>query len=369
MATNKVNNFKEIADRVIQIKQLIENNYFLISNKIQKIMSSSNDKKLIDHCLHKQKVLDDGISQISALLEKIAARYYINIESQQNEFLKTKEKQLLEKISYLEKEAQKRENQQHNLIDNADVENNFDNDNLNEIKDLRSELNLINKAIENNEYELSGFDSIGFEDFATSVRKIASENEALKDQLVEKDLKDEFFKQQNIDVMNSLISSLNSAQSQSAKLAVFRDFMHKYSNDDATLNAEACYYIPTDSSLDSMVTEFADASRDIYDNGNGTVGTITGWVETEYGYHIIMYTGTPTNVDANGAIDVVLSALNNYYLNPVYSNGINGKTMLDKVIEQVTLTSYSTLESNILDAIKANKDIVTSESVYSDLYS
>ena len=172
------------------------------------------------------------------------------------------------------------------------------------------------------------------------------------------------------DVMNSLISSLNSAQSQSAKLAVFRDFMHKYSNDDATLNAEACYYIPTDSSLDSMVTEFADASRDIYDNGNGTVGTITGWVETEYGYHIIMYTGTPTNVDANGAIDVVLSALNNYYLNPVYSsNRYKSKTMLDKVIEQVTLASYSTLESNILDAIKANKDIVTSESVYSDLYS
>ena len=165
-------------------------------------------------------------------------------------------------------------------------------------------------------------------------------------------------------VYNSLVSSLNSANSQTAKMAVFRDFMHKYSNDDATLNAEACYYIPLDESKDSMVEEFANASRDIYNNGNGTVGTITGWVETEYGYHIIMYTGTPTNVDASGAINVVLSGLNAYNINPLYN-----KTMLDKVIEQVTLSSYSNYETNILDAIKANKNIVTSENVYSDLYS
>ena len=165
-------------------------------------------------------------------------------------------------------------------------------------------------------------------------------------------------------VYNGLVSSLNSANSQTAKMAEFRDFMHKYSNDDATLNAEACYYIPLDESKDSMVEEFANASRDIYNNGNGTVGTITGWVETEYGYHIIMYTGTPTNIDASGAINVVLSGLNAYNINPLYN-----KTMLDKVIEQVTLSSYSNYETNILDAIKANKNIVTSENVYSDLYS
>lgn len=204
MTKNKVINFKEISDRVIQIKHLIENNYFLISNKIEKIMSSSNDKNIINHCLHKQKILDEGITQISTLLEKIAARYYINLENEQNQILKSKEKHLLEKISFLEKEIKNKELQNHDLINNANVEESFGKEGLNEIKDLRNELDLINKAIDNNQYELDNFNSIGFEDFASSARKISKENESLKEQLIEKDLKDEFFKQQNIDVMNSL---------------------------------------------------------------------------------------------------------------------------------------------------------------------
>ena len=315
MATNKVNNFKEIADRVIQIKQLIENNYFLISNKIQKIMSSSNDKKLIDHCLHKQKVLDDGISQISALLEKIAARYYIDIESQQNEFLKTKEKQLLEKISYLEKEVQKRENQQHNLIDNADVENNFGNGNLNEIKDLRSELNLINKAIENNEYELSGFDSIGFEDFATSVRKIASENEALKDQLVEKDLKDEFFKQQNIDVMNSL------------------NELEKNLTDK----------------IEQMKTDTALA----WDTNTNLIRQLEqAKLDGSYGIN-----GNQINTGALEQLDIAINSM----ISKVENSNDNTQNLLDSFSKSLELKNLETMTSAIVNSLEKNIESLTSE--------
>ena len=169
---------------------------------------------------------------------------------------------------------------------------------------------------------------------------------------------------ENLDtVVAALNSAMTAAQTQSAKMAVFRDFMHKYSTDTATLNAESCYYIPLDADKDTMVEEFANASRELYNDRNGTVGNYSGLVETEYGYHIIMYTGAAQSISVSGSNAAIVSQLNGYYLNPVYN-----KTMLDKIIEQVALDSYSVYEASILNAVKAGKDIVKSPSVYSDLY-
>ncbi len=165
-------------------------------------------------------------------------------------------------------------------------------------------------------------------------------------------------------VVRNLNSAMTVAQTESAKLAVFRDFMHKYSTDEATLNAESCYYIPLDPDKDSMVEAFANTSRDLYNNGAGSVGTYSGLVETEYGYHIIMYTGKAQSISVGGMSDAsILAQLNGYYLNPLYN-----KTMLDAIIEQVTLTSYNVYEASILNAVKAGKDIVKNPSVYDDLY-
>ncbi|KFB07283.1 hypothetical protein [Malacoplasma iowae] len=314
MAANQRINFKEIADRVIQIKQMIENNYFLISNKIEKIMSSSNDKKLIDHCLHKQKVLDDGISQISTLLEKIAARYYINIENEQNEKLKNNEKELLEKISRLEKEAEKRGDQKHDLIDNAEVENNFGKDNLNEIKDLRNELDLINKAIENNEYELSGFDSIGFEDFSTSIRKIANENEALKDKLVENDLRDEFIKQQNIDVMNSL-----------------SEIEKNLSNKIEEMKTDSALAWDTNTNL---IKQLEQAKLE---NANGN--------------------GNQINTAAIEQLDIAINSM----ISKVENSNVNTMNLIDNFSKSLEVKNLETMTNAIVNSLEKNIQSLTSE--------
>lgn len=167
-------------------------------------------------------------------------------------------------------------------------------------------------------------------------------------------------------VLSSLNSAMSAAQSENAKLAVFRDFMHRYSEDDATLNAEACYYIPVDNEkiADAMEKNFADGSRDLYDGGMGVVGDYSSeWVETSYGYHIIIYTGKTQAVNNLGGTNVILANLDGVRINPLYN-----KTMLDKVIEQVSLDSYSSYETVILNAIKAGKSINKNEKVYNDLY-
>ena len=160
---------------------------------------------------------------------------------------------------------------------------------------------------------------------------------------------------------NSLKNALTAAQSQAQKLVVFRDFMHRYSTDTATLNADSCYYIPLDEDKDTMEVNFANASRELYNDCK--VCAYTGWVETAYGYHIIMYTGNAQSLSTSGNNETIMLNLDAYYLNPLYN-----KTMLDAIIEQVTLSSYSTYETTTLNAIKSGKEIVKNPSSYSDLY-
>ena len=160
---------------------------------------------------------------------------------------------------------------------------------------------------------------------------------------------------------NSLKNALTAAQSQAQKLVVFRDFMHRYSTDTATLNADSCYYIPLDEDKDTMEENFANASRELYNDGK--VCAYTGWVETSYGYHIIMYTGNAQSLSTSGNNETIMLNLDAYYLNPLYN-----KTMLDAIIEQITLSSYSTYETTTLNAIKSGKEIVKNPSSYSDLY-
>ena len=168
------------------------------------------------------------------------------------------------------------------------------------------------------------------------------------------------------DVYNEImrVSNLGSA---SDRITAFGNLMHIYSQDDNTIGAEACYYIPTDTTItDAMQKTFADASRELYNGGKGKVGDMTTqWVETSYGYHIIMYTGLPTNVDGtNQNTEATLLQLDSYRLNPLYN-----KTMLDKVIEKVTAQSYSDYETALLENLMGGKTIVYYEGSFKDLYS
>lgn len=166
-------------------------------------------------------------------------------------------------------------------------------------------------------------------------------------------------------VRTEIINKVNNTNSASQKMAEFANLMHQYSEDTATLGAEACYYIPTDTSIkDSMEAAFAKASRELYNDGNGKVGDITTqWIETSYGYHIIMYTGLPTDVSSSNTTDDLLVKLDAYRLNPLYN-----KTMLDKIIEKITLSDYATYEEGLVDYLMGGKTIEYFPNSFSDLY-
>ncbi len=169
-------------------------------------------------------------------------------------------------------------------------------------------------------------------------------------------------------VLQSLNEAMATAQTEQDKFVVFREFMHRYSEDDATLNADSCYYIPTvktdpttGKSNDTMEEAFADGSRALYEAG--VVGKYSDFIETSYGYHIILYSGNIESIPVGENNKDILLALDAYKLNPLYN-----KTMLDIVIEKVTLTSFGKYEDTILGQIKADKEIVNYPKAYEDLY-
>ena len=209
-----------------------------------------------------------------------------------------------------------------------------------------------NNAIEAEEAKLNA-GRITLDEYNKNVAKIKSQTQAYNRETGEYESMDTVYR--------NFQNAMSAAQSEAQKLVVFRDFMHKYTQDDATLNADSCYYIPLDEEKDTMEENFANASRELYETGK--VCAYSGWVETSYGYHIIMYTGNAESISPLGSDETVILNLDAYRLNPLYN-----KTMLDAIIEQITLSSYSTYETTTINAIREGKEVVNYTSSYSDLY-
>lgn len=96
------------------------------------------------------------------------------------------------------------------------------------------------------------------------------------------------------------------------KIENFTDLIYEYNEDPGMLNAKYNYIVGVDYTTPSQdeegnvknytvysdwVQEFNDAAVELYDNGNGVIGTIyeggdyNGLIRSDYGVHIMMYAG------------------------------------------------------------------------------
>lgn len=154
------------------------------------------------------------------------------------------------------------------------------------------------------------------------------------------------------------LSGLDTAE---AKIAKFRDFVYAYSTDTNSITVENGMYIPLDKTQDNMVEEFANASRELYNTNQK--GSISGCVETKYGFHIIMYTGDVANVVYTNNTDALMARLDSTLL-----TNVTNKTMLDKVIEQISFDKYYDYEQSLIGQIMDGVDTIYYINAYKDLY-
>ncbi len=148
-------------------------------------------------------------------------------------------------------------------------------------------------------------------------------------------------------------------------LETFRKIQFKYQGDTAVYSSTYDYVIPTDPTKDTMVKSFADTSREL--RKSGVVGKVSGLIKSEYGYHIIVYTGEVTNFlsDVTNK-QVVLNTLLNTRL-----KADRNKTYLDLVYESINsnLDNFNTWTQNIVDTYRNGiKEVVWYPHRYKKFY-
>lgn len=163
------------------------------------------------------------------------------------------------------------------------------------------------------------------------------------------------------ELVNKVQLVVNSQTSFAAKMEKFREFVYAYSTDKNSITVENGMYIPTDKSLDNMVEEFAEASRALRQTNQP--GAISGAVQTTYGYHLIMYVGDVANVVYSTNTNLLMTRLNSTVLSHV-----TNKTMLDKIIEQISLDTYADHELSMIDQIMSGVDTVYYLDAYKDMF-
>ncbi len=150
-------------------------------------------------------------------------------------------------------------------------------------------------------------------------------------------------------------------------LETFRDIQFKYQGDTAVYTSTYDYVIPMDESKDTMVKNFANTSRELRGNGSvDNIGKVSGLVESEYGYHIIVYTGEVTNVVSSVENkDAVLKQLINTRL-----KADRNKTYFDLVYESISskITTFNTWSENIVKTYRNGIEIKWYPYRYKKLY-
>lgn len=173
------------------------------------------------------------------------------------------------------------------------------------------------------------------------------------------------------EVFTEISGALNACGNDNEKrVKTFINFIEKYNTDPGMLsaiNSQTQYYtINLDTSVtDTMVKEFADASRELYSEDGSKDYTIYAKpVLSEYGYHIIFSVGTVKN-------DITLSNINNVTISYLYETdamqGTN-KTLFDKMAEIVDTSKYTEYQTSLVSGLREGLTITYNKTAYQRLY-
>lgn len=173
---------------------------------------------------------------------------------------------------------------------------------------------------------------------------------------------------------NVFKEAMQNAHTAQDKVDVFNEYMYQYNEDTGNKNQDFDYVIGTKNS--QMVESFTEAARELYNNGNGEIGDISGMVESEYGIHILMYLGPVENwfdVDDINTFSLTSQtkealAQNIEKITTTKLSNLNTKTIFDYVFTKLSTSNISILEVLNLNSIKHDVSITKFPNTYKDLY-
>lgn len=174
------------------------------------------------------------------------------------------------------------------------------------------------------------------------------------------------------DVYAKMTSQLNSVKTAGDINKVgdtINEFIYQYNQDPGMLNAETNYVVGVKDgkAVSKFVPEFNDASLDLYNKGQGQIGDITGFVRTEYGIHVIIYTGACENLfdSVDSSFELTSEAVKTLYNTRV--NILVDKTYFDVMYDAIYKDSYQSFETAHTNILRKNYNVYEYSGRYSDL--
>lgn len=174
------------------------------------------------------------------------------------------------------------------------------------------------------------------------------------------------------DIYSNLQNALYSAQIEGINKVgdTINEYIYKYNQDPGMFNATNNYVIGVDkdgNSVSSFVTSFNDAGIELYDGGRGEIGDLSGLVRSEYGIHLLVYTGALNNL-----FDGIDSSfeLNEDAIEMLYSTRVNllvDKTYFDVLYDELYTDNFSVYENANINFLRNAYNITEYSARYADL--
>ena len=171
------------------------------------------------------------------------------------------------------------------------------------------------------------------------------------------------------EVYDEIKNALKNCETGKEKVAKFIEFIEMYNDDEGILNAinsQSQYYaINLDTNVaDTMIKEFADASREFYTNNSQKYSIYDKPVLGSYGYHIILNLGVIDN-------DISLANIENVTISYLYEKEVmegTNKSLFDKMLEIVDSSTYSEYQSSLIKDLRSGKTINYNKTAYEKLF-
>ena len=236
----------------------------------------------------------------------------------------------------------------------------FDSVEENEVKDIKTEIENIKSGKENSyngNLEQAEADLQGYYDRLSPVVRTNKDN-------VYSGEKDSSLNAES--VLEIVKQELSKVSSEEQKASVFNDLIFKYNEDDGIFNSNYNYIVGVDNKTPSgnedevvkyttysnWVDSFNKAAVSLYNCGEGKVGDLyNGLIKSDYGYHIMMYTGKVGNVFNNISQNFKLQTNDILTLRETKLKAGEDKTLFDVLYEECvpeTSTIFQKLDNERL---------------------
>lgn len=171
-------------------------------------------------------------------------------------------------------------------------------------------------------------------------------------------------------VYNKMSSALSSAKATNNVNYIgdtINDFIYQYNEDTGMFNATNNYVIGINSAgevVSSFVESFNNAAIELYNNGNGQIGDISGLVRSEYGIHVLIYTGKCKNLFDS------LNVSDEQALEKLYDTRVNilvDKTYFDVIYDEIYVDNYTYFENINMNYLRQEYSIEEYQARLDDL--